>query len=90
MWPVWCLALFALAINSMSGPVASAGAGTLLDPAALRHQIKLTYCMEQRSKRIYKSENLQDLCTLKVDVFEDLVSMINNGIICFQKLCLQH
>ena len=74
-------------INWLSGSVASAGAGTL-DPAALRHEIKLTYCVEQRSKRFYRTENLEDLCTLKVAFFDDLVSIMNKVIIDFLKVQL--
>ena len=76
MWLGWFLACFSLAIPWLSKPVA--GAGTLLDPAALRHQMKLTYCLEQRRKRFYKTENLEDLCVLKVGFFDEYVSA-NSG-----------
>lgn len=84
----WLVAFVAtVTINWLSGSVASAGAGTL-DPAALRHEIKLTYCVEQRSKRFYRTENLEDLCTLKVAFFDDLVSIMNKVIIDFLKVQL--
>ena len=65
------LALVAAAIGLMTNQVA--GSGTL-DPADLRHEMKLSYCLEQRGKRFYRTENLEDLCTLKVAFFDDLVS----------------
>ena len=66
------LALVAAAIGAMTNLVA--GAGTL-DLVNLRHEMKLSYCIEQRGKRFYRTENLEDLCTLKVSFFEDLVSI---------------
>ena len=69
---VFPLALVAVAIGLLANQVA--GAGTLLDPANLRHEMKLSYCLEQRGKRFYRTENLEDLCTLKVAFFDDLVS----------------
>ena len=69
---VLTLALVAAAIGAMTNLVA--GAETL-DPVNLRHEMKLSYCIEQRGKRFYRTENLEDLCTLKVSFFEDLVSI---------------
>ena len=66
------LALVAAAIGLMTNQVA--GSGTL-DPADLRHEMKLSYCLQQKGKRFYRTENLEDLCTLKVSFFEDLVSI---------------
>ena len=43
---VFPLALVAVAIGLLANQVA--GAGTLLDPANLRHEMKLSYCLEQR------------------------------------------
>ena len=45
-----------------------------LDEAALRYEMKKSYCLEQRGKRFYKTENLDDLCALKVGVFDEQVS----------------
>ena len=65
-----------IAISLLSNPAVRAGAGTL-DPANLRHEMKVTYCLEQRSKRIYRTENLEDTCTLKVAFFSEHVSKKN-------------
>ena len=69
----WLVPFAAITIWWLSDPVASAGAKAL-DPSTLRHEMKLTFCTEQRGKRFYRTENLEDLCTLKVDFFDDLVS----------------
>ena len=53
----------------LSNPVAGA-----LDPKALSHELKITYCQEQRGKRFYLTERLDDLCTLKVAFFDEYVS----------------
>ena len=74
---VFLLALVAVAIGFLPNLVA--GAGTL-DQVDLRHQMKVSFCLEQRGKRFYRTENLEDLCTLKVAFFDDLVS-INNKLI---------
>ena len=66
------VAFVVVALGWLSEPVA--GAGTLLDPADLRHEMKLSYCLEQRGKRFYRTYNLDDLCTLQVEFFDDLVS----------------
>ena len=55
-----------------------AGVGLPLDPGALRHELKLTYCQEQRGKRFYRTERLEDLCTLKVAFFSEYVSKTMN------------
>lgn len=44
------------------------------DEADLRHEMKKSYCLEQRGKRFYRTENLDDLCVLKVAFFDELVS----------------
>ena len=73
---MWLAALFvasfAIAIGSWSEPVAGAGE---LDPADLRHQLRVTFCLEQRKKRFYQTENLEDMCALKVAFFSEYVSM---------------
>ena len=67
------MTLFVITLGVLSTPAAAAGAG-VLDEVALRHEIKVTYCLEQRGKRFYRTENLDDLCSLKVAFFDDLVS----------------
>ena len=74
MRAAWFVVSVLLAVGFLAKPTAGAGS---LDEAALRHEWKMTYCREQRGKRFYKSENLEDLCVLKVAVFEDLVSGLN-------------
>ena len=68
----WFVALASIAVYGLLAAPAD-GAGTL-DEVALRHEMKLTFCLEQRGKRFYRTENLDDLCTLKVAFFEDRVS----------------
>ena len=67
----WLMAFANLAIGLLANPVAEAGD---LGPAALGYEMKLTYCLEQRSKRFYRTENLEDLCVLKVAFFDEYVS----------------
>ena len=66
----YSLALVFVAISLMAHAAARA-----LDPVASRHDMKLTYCQEQRSKRVFRTENLEDLCTLKVAFFDDQVHL---------------
>ena len=71
--------LFVVTLGVLSTPATAAGGAGGLDEVALRHEMKVTYCLEQRGKRFHRTENLDDLCTLKVAFFDDLVS--------FKSLC---
>ena len=77
----WLVAVFAVAFCLLSDPVAKAGTvGTdPFDPVAVRHEMKVTYCLEQRNKRFYRTENLEDLCVLKVAFFDEQVSSTDPG-----------
>ena len=74
--------LAVMVLGVLSTPAAAAGAG-VLDEVSLRHEMKVTYCLEQRGKRFHRTENLDDLCTLKVAFFDDLVSLKYFSQLCF-------
>ena len=67
----------ALALSWLLQPGARAEA---LDLDVSRHEMKMTYCIEQKNKRFYRTEKLDDLCVLKVAFFDDQVGWQTSSI----------
>ena len=77
------VAFAVIVLSVLSTPATAAGGAGVLDEVALQHEMKVTYCLEQRGKRFHRTENLDDLCTLKVAFFDDLVSLKYFSQLCF-------